>query len=905
MEFKLRMNPGKEARQFLESRLDALRNAGIEEGLARLKEDIFHIFSGRYDKLKRDSRFRKVFLNKQPDLRGEPTSLGETLIGAFSVLDRVYDERLAGRGKTQSRSEIEQEHFDTKLKALEDIFAGDITVFEQTLIKMFWRHTYQTEKLKGKKIQEVEEGFRKFAEESERLLSFFFCLDEFNRLNRMRADIDRDKKSSLSMALEDEIQRGCTLANLERQITICRKLEHLSRRLVEISQGHDPLSGVRRVLDEVYSAEGNQSAIKGLLEKFRKYYEFELEQTREVLVFKRVIHLNSGSRQARANRKKWLDSMSHAEIERLVNLLEVNNGSGGRLSREQKARQELFQVLRKKLDGDKAEEADKNERRNTLGEVDINLLVLRLDNVSLLEDQISAGEERIENYRRQNKVDYQNTVISSYNDNIKHLSQCLYFYLELSKISNPALEIPGREISKELRRQMEELDAGFEAEKSGAVESSAEANPGENAAKVQSAAPQAKSTTAVEPEIGKEQDPRGKAALLAEKLNELPDAAKIKPLKELALFGSLEALPHIRTLYRSRSGFLHKLARNTMIKIILRELKEAESNRRMGIQQKKKLIGLVQELDSRYSYLEEMEIVDRGTREKVFDILIREDKAFTARAITEIIVDKDERVRATAVKLIADMLDEKESGLLLKLISDPDPRVRANVIESLEEIGNHNVLGILMKYKYDKDNRVRANAIKALWNFGHRDVQGALQDMLLSFDPKMRASATWVVGEIGHNQPELKNLLNAAIGDNDEMVKRNLERALRKIASREEGLRVLVVDDDEQLCRKISRGLTADGYKTSVAHDGRAALSAAAELNPHAILLDLRMPVMNGLETLKKLRAGEQTRETPVIVFCDFNSSLLIDKARKAGADSYLIKPCSYDEVKRKLRSCI
>ncbi len=911
MEFKLKINPGKEAEIFLEGRVAALHSAELEDGLARLKKDIRHIFTGGYEKLKKDTRFNHVFVKKRVDLRGEQTSLGENLINSFSILDRFYADRLSEREKALSRTEVTEEYFNTKLKALENIFAGDVSVFEHILIMTFLNHTCQQEKLEGEKLQKAEERFREFIGESEPLLRFFYYLNEFNRLNRLRVEIDQDKKSSLSEALEDEICGMGTIAAIEGQILICRKLEYLARRLIEISKGHDPLDGIKRALDEVYSAEGNQNLINVLLEKFRKYYEVELDMSREALVYKRMIHLNSGSKEARINRKKWLESIGDAEVNRLVNLLEIKDESGKGLSQVQKGRQELFQILHKKLDEGNRDQADESKLKNTLEEGDMNLLVLRLDNVSLLEDQITAVEKRIEEHRKQKKVDYQNINIRSYNDNITRLTQCLYFFLELSIFRKPSLEMQGKEKLMELRKEMSELDAGLKAEMSSAEEKSAGesvagADPGKNETTEQKAVPGSESRPSEEQKSEEEeQEPEEKMFLLAEKLKELPDSARIKPLKELAYFGSLKTLHHLLPIYQSSRGFLRKVALNTVIKIILRALREDETRNEMGIQQKKKLTELVAGLDKKYSFLGKIEVDDPETRQKIYDIVIKEDKEFTARTLAEILVDTDERVRATAVKLIAEMLNQEETGLLVKLLGDPDPRVRANVIESLEEIGNRNVLGILMKYKFNKNNRVRANAIKAVWNFGHRDVYGSLEEMMLDFEPKMRASATWVIGEIGHNQPELKNLLYAVENDNNEMVKRNLVEAKRKITMREKGLLVLVADDDKEFCQKINRGLAADGYKTSIVHNGRDALEAAENHNPNAILLNLRIPVMNGLEVIKALRAKKDTSKTPVIVFCDLNTSVLINRVRKAGADSYLIKPCSYEQVKRELQNSI
>jgi CheY-like chemotaxis protein len=908
---KMELLPGLAAEKFLETRIAQLRNSNAEEGLAIIKEEISCIFNRRYEQLRQDTNFIQVFFTKKKDLRGEQVSLGEILSGAFSLLERFYSEKKSGVETEQERNEVMVESFHTGLKVFEDIFIADYSVFESILVMMFLSHTYQREKLVGDKLKQAEKRFREFVDKNERLLRFFYCLEEFNRLNRVRLEIDQGKKSSLSVALEEEIQGGGTIDTIKRELIICRKLEFLARSLIELSEGHDPLDGVRRLLAEVYSADENQSPVKGLLDKFYKYSEFELKLTHEALLYKRIIHLNSGSRAAKNNRNEWLKSFGCNEVERLVNMLEIKNNTGGRLSSEQKIRQELYLQLRKKLDTGNSGLEDNSKSRNMLVKEDINLLVLRLGNGSLLEEQISLVEKKIENYRRENKMDYQNTVVRSYSDNISKLSQCLYFFLEFSKRRNPALGKQGKDVLSDLQKQMKELETKIlsgmpESMRKLAGESVDEPAAGSSEDGEQETISEARGRTGEGREnLAKELDPREKTAQLAKTLKDLPESSRIKPLKDLAYFGTLESLQYLLPLYQSSSGFLQKLTRSTVIKIILRELKEDESRKSLGIQQKKKLIYLVVKLDNKYSYLKNMDVDDPKVRQKILDILIKEDRSFTARTLAEIIMDSDERVRATVVKLMSEMLHQEESWLLLKLLGDRNPRVRANVIESLEETGNSNVLGILMKYKFDKDNRVRANALKAIWNFGYRDVLGPLEEMILDSDPEFRASSTWVIGEIGHNQPELKNLLNVVKNDSAEIVSWNFKMAIRKIARREEGLRVLIADDDEEFSRKILRGMAADGYKTRVALDGKATLYAADKYKPHIVLLDLRLPVMNGLEVIKALREKEDSREIPIIVFFDFNSSVMIKKTLEAGATCYLLKPCSYEDIKTKLQSFI
>ena len=160
-----------------------------------------------------------------------------------------------------------------------------------------------------------------------------------------------------------------------------------------------------------------------------------------------------------------------------------------------------------------------------------------------------------------------------------------------------------------------------------------------------------------------------------------------------------------------------------------------------------------------------------------------------------------------------------------------------------------------------------------------------------------------MTGEIGHGQPHIKNLLKVAKNDKNEMVQDNLRKALTKITKREQGLQVLVADDDMEFCKNICLQLKKDGFRVNAAVNGKAALAKIEEQPPDIVLMNLRMPVMNGLEVLKAIRANEDTKDMPVIVMSDFDSSVLLKQVSKFGANDYLLKPCSYEQVKSKLQS--
>lgn len=896
MLFKLSVNPMPETQRFIEGRIDSLREMkvkNIEEALSRLRDDVTNIFTARYDKIRKDARFMKVFMSPHLNIRKQDSKLGELLVGAYSIMDKInLDDISFGKKDKELREDKYNQYFERKLRSLEAVFGSDVEELQDLFIGLFLRYTYQTEKLEGENLVDLRKKFQNFIDDQNVLFWFFFYLDEFSRLNNKRAQKEKEKKPSLSSGLDDEIQHGTLLQDIQEQIFICKKLKHIAEKLIEISQDHNPLDGVRRVLDEVYSSSGQENLIKGLLGKFLEFHKVELEYSLKALVYKRIIHLNQGTKEGRNNRKAWLAELTPQDIEKLVSLLEVRVERDARLSPEQNAQQELFVKFRTAIDEWKEEE----KKGTPLDEGDMNLLVLRLSNIAVLEQQVEAQEQEIKNYRERNKVGYQNSIIKSYNENLDRLSQSIFYYLEITFIKDSQLNMKAKQVLGEFLQKMQEMDGRLDAEMK------AEFGAGDESGKSDADDREKDETGDGKPiEEGIELEPEEYAERVAKEMHKMTNSNKIKPLKELASIGFLSTLKHILPLNRYNTEFVRKLARNTAVKIILRELREDEESSRLGIQQKKKLVELVINLDQKYKHLKDLELGNPKTTGKILDILIHEDNEFSARMISEIIVDNDERIRASAVRLIADMIDTNDTSLLVKLLGDPDRRVRANVIESLEEVGNRNVLGILMKYKYDKDNRVRGNAIKAIWNFGNKDIDDSLEEMLVDPEETMRASGVWVIGEIGHNQPDLKVLLRAVAKDRSPMVQDNIEKAKKKIEKREKGFQVMIADDDSEFCRDIGRKLSADGYKFRVALNGQSALWSINKQPPDIILLDLRLPRVNGMEMLKQIRASEELCGIPVIMLCDVNSSLLIKKALEIGANSYLVKPCNYQQIKEKV----
>ncbi len=111
-----------------------------------------------------------------------------------------------------------------------------------------------------------------------------------------------------------------------------------------------------------------------------------------------------------------------------------------------------------------------------------------------------------------------------------------------------------------------------------------------------------------------------------------------------------------------------------------------------------------------------------------------------------------------------------------------------------------------------------------------------------------------------------------------------------------------MVVDDSKIVRKVTRRiLETIGYEISEAEDGKIALEVFAANQPELIMLDWHMPVMNGLEFLKELRATEAGKN-PVVIFCTTETEFSnIQEAIASGADEYVMKPFDEEIIRGKL----
>ncbi len=102
--------------------------------------------------------------------------------------------------------------------------------------------------------------------------------------------------------------------------------------------------------------------------------------------------------------------------------------------------------------------------------------------------------------------------------------------------------------------------------------------------------------------------------------------------------------------------------------------------------------------------------------------------------------------------------------------------------------------------------------------------------------------------------------------------------------------KVLIVEDDEFLRTLTAKRLEKEGYGLAVAVDGDTALNVAIEAKPDLILLDLLLPGIDGFEVLKRIRANDELKKVPVIVFSNLGQREDVEKATQLGADDFLVK---------------
>jgi two-component system cell cycle response regulator DivK len=116
---------------------------------------------------------------------------------------------------------------------------------------------------------------------------------------------------------------------------------------------------------------------------------------------------------------------------------------------------------------------------------------------------------------------------------------------------------------------------------------------------------------------------------------------------------------------------------------------------------------------------------------------------------------------------------------------------------------------------------------------------------------------------------------------------------------------ILIVEDNELNRDMLSRRLERRGYDTLVAVDGEQGLEVARRIQPHLILMDMSLPVLDGWEATKRLKSAPETAAIPIVALTAHAMSGDRERALQAGCDEYDTKPVEFPRLVMKIESLL
>jgi DNA-binding response OmpR family regulator len=116
---------------------------------------------------------------------------------------------------------------------------------------------------------------------------------------------------------------------------------------------------------------------------------------------------------------------------------------------------------------------------------------------------------------------------------------------------------------------------------------------------------------------------------------------------------------------------------------------------------------------------------------------------------------------------------------------------------------------------------------------------------------------------------------------------------------------ILVIDDDPAMLDFLTQRLSAEGFSVSTTASSQDGINQALIHQPHLILLDLRMPIQDGVTVCKVLRANSKTQYIPIIVVTGVLLPSQLEEARTSGADDFAFKPVDLTDLLIRIRAML
>ncbi|MFP4520841.1 MAG: HEAT repeat domain-containing protein [Fibrobacterota bacterium] len=234
----------------------------------------------------------------------------------------------------------------------------------------------------------------------------------------------------------------------------------------------------------------------------------------------------------------------------------------------------------------------------------------------------------------------------------------------------------------------------------------------------------------------------------------------IESLKVLRSKNSLTHLKPIIPLLSHNDPEIRKEARNTLTEIVKTRLINDFNNMDKGVRK-----GLTKFLtsvnpDILKTIRSEIYSADVDKRIRAAQILsfIKEHKE-AEKVLSDLMSDKDARVRATAIKSMAEHTGRSGMEIILSLLNDYDERVKANTLEALGAIKGLNLSAVLLRHKNSKSGRIKANVLLALFNSGHKKVNKELEQMMSSGDLNLIKSGMYFISKAAGREPRFLDSL--------------------------------------------------------------------------------------------------------------------------------------------------
>lgn len=119
-------------------------------------------------------------------------------------------------------------------------------------------------------------------------------------------------------------------------------------------------------------------------------------------------------------------------------------------------------------------------------------------------------------------------------------------------------------------------------------------------------------------------------------------------------------------------------------------------------------------------------------------------------------------------------------------------------------------------------------------------------------------------------------------------------------------MKILVVDDSITMVMSLKTTLSMNGFEVETAHNGQAALDKlAAGVRPNLVITDVNMPIMGGLELIRRVRALPGLKFVPILTLTTESDSAKRDEGKRAGATGWIVKPVAGDDLIRVIKKVL